>query len=217
MRLRVGAASLCCLLTAAACGGASNSAATPPTNQTTTVASNGTTTATSAPNLTSELLTIADLPTGWSVDNSPINSASEPTCLKPLQQLTGSDARVMARFNGGANGLPSFEENIAHFPGGAAPGIAHFDQVLTSCRTVTFSSGGQTSSATIGAMSFPKLGDESHAYQVALTFKGFTFGLDIIVAGRGNTAMSLVFDDLGTPDLTLVQQLATAAVGKLLP
>jgi hypothetical protein len=155
------------------------------------------------------------MPTGWSVDNSPQDTGAAPGCLKGLDNRTSEDARVTARFNGNANGIPSIQENLAHFPSGGSTALARYNAVITACKTISFTSGGQTFTGTIGAMSFPQIGDESHAYQVSFTVKGITLALDVIVARRGDTAMSLIYEDVGSPDLTQVQQFATTAIGKV--
>jgi hypothetical protein len=209
-RLVVAAVSL--VLTVGCSSGATT--ATAPTAGGSTTSAPQTTIA-APPNLTPDLLTLSDMPTGWSVDNSPSPDSTGPACLKPLKDHTGSNAHATVSFNGGASGIPAIVENLGHFPSGASAALARFDQAINSCKTLSITSGGQTLSGTIGAMSFPQLGDESHAYQASLTYKGFTLGYDVIIARHGDTAMSLTYGDLGSPDLTQVQQFATKAIAKV--
>jgi len=203
------------VVVAGACGGTTT--AGPPTTGASGARSSSAsdTTVAPPPNVTAELLTLSDMPTGWSVDNSTTSGESEPACLKPLKDHTGSDASATVSFNGNANGIPGIKEDLAHFPGGAAAALARFDAAISSCKTLTVTDAGQSYSGTIGAMSFPQIGDESHAYQASFDVKGFNLALDLIIARRGDTAMSLTYEDLGSPDLTQVQQFATTAMGRV--
>jgi len=174
------------------------------------------------PNLQAELLTPSDMPAGWSVDKSPSDATSRPSCLKNLdaQLHTGEISRAEAKYQGGSNSIPHLDETLAFYGHGVATGkLAIFDQTISRCGQVTFSSGGNTFTGTIGAMSFPAVGDESYAYQMNLSTKAnglnVTIGFDVVVARKGDTAFDLALTDLGTPDLSQFRGLVTKALAKL--
>jgi hypothetical protein len=107
------------------------------------------------------------------------------------------------------------KETLGHYPNGGPAALARFDRVLTECKTVSITTNGQTVFGTISAISFPTIGDESHAYQLKLTYKGFTLGLEVVVARRGDTDMSIVYEDVSNSDLTQLRDFAANAIGKI--
>jgi hypothetical protein len=64
-------------------------------------------------------------------------------------------------------------------------------------------------------MSFPKVGDQSSAYAMTLLTQGVTLGIDIILFRVGSYVGDLLYADLGSPDISLVQSLTTEAIAKI--
>ena len=192
----------------------------PTSSPTTTSASSSKTTAAPSPNLTSQLLTISDMPPGWSVDNSPESSnSSTPECLKSVTK-SPAQSKASAKFKMGANGVPAFQEGLSYLPGGQAEKrLTEFNKVLSGCKDVSFTSDGQTYTGSVGAMSFPPQGDKSYAFQLNFSTSSsgldLTVGLDIVVAQKNSTDALFDIVDLGTPDLTTFTDLVTKGMAKV--
>jgi len=91
--------------------------------------------------------------------------------LSPLPKTRVDLADPVAYEQG--NTAPALQETIETGPGVAARYRA-FTHTRASCKAISFSSDGQNYSGTVGAMSFPKLGNESSAYSIVLTDQGIT-------------------------------------------
>jgi hypothetical protein len=167
-----------------------------------------------------QLLSLSDLRAGWSVNNSPDTDRTYPSCLLSAVSLSGVvGATATARFQGGSDGIPLLEEGIADIPGQARQFMSAFDAVLGGCGRVTFQSGGDTFTGDTEALSFPKLGDQSEAYQMNLstTTNGLslTLGLDFVAIRKGDEVAVLYHMSLGTSDASQLQQFAQTAAAKL--
>jgi len=168
----------------------------------------------SPPNVSAELLALSDLPAGWIVDTAtPVVAA--PACLQPLAGQPGTTASAQARFAGSAARIPVLHEDVAYFPDGGAAALSAFDALISSCSDIRITYAGRVLRGTITQMSFPKLGDQSEAFQLLLSYRGVIVGLDEITARKNNTVMSMSYEAIGTPDVTQVQQIASTAIGKL--
>jgi hypothetical protein len=170
------------------------------------------------PDLKAQLLTLADLPAGWSIDNSSSgDDPSTPPCLqRPDTKLHTTD-KANASFVKGSSGLPAFAQAIGYFGDkAAASGEFSADAVIfNGCKDVSFTSDGQKITGSIRPMSFPTFGDQSQAWGGTFTAPGGTFGFDIFLMQKGAELESLVYGDLGPPDVKGLQTLAKSAADKM--
>jgi len=169
------------------------------------------TTTTSMVNLSSMLLAVSNLPTGWSVDNS-----GPPTGINCVQNLfdpfhPSQKARVAFIESGS---LPKLSETLVTFPS-VASGFAEVKNALDNCKHVTISNGSQTAQATVGAMSFPAVGDSSAAYTETLTYEGVPAAQGIVIFRKGNVVGGVALGDIGNLDTGQFQQFVTAALAKI--
>lgn len=208
----------------AACGSSSNSpgASSPKTSAQTSSSSSQSPSSSPTPStpprdLNPQLLTVADLPAGWSVSHSTSSGGgATPPCIKALKVRFHSSSKAEASFVKGTD-VPILNEVIGYF-GTAAATAAVFNAgvaALNACTTMSFKADGYTYSGSIGAMSFPHLGDQSSAWQLTLTSQGYTFGFDVVVARKGPELALVLYGDLGTPNLDDVTALVTKAVAKM--
>ena len=165
--------------------------------------------------LKSKLITISQLPSGWSVDNSSSSSSTGSGCFASTKHIEtrGRDIETSASFENG--NLPDFTEELA---GGRSlsSNFAKIEKYLNGCKKVSFTDSGTTYSGTVGAMSFPTVGSRSAAYQVSFSVKGFTVGIDIVVfQATSSIGGVLLYDDLGQPDVGQLQSFAKLAVKNL--
>ncbi|MFZ0664959.1 MAG: hypothetical protein WAM97_04335 [Acidimicrobiales bacterium] len=168
----------------------------------------------SPPNLTAEVLAVSDLPTGWTVDSA-VPAVGAPACLQPIASQPGASLSAQVRFAAGTNRIPVVHEDLAWFPSGGAAALTNYDNLIGSCQNVTITYRRLKLPGTVTSMSFPHLGDGSAAYQLLLTLRGVTIGLDEVTARKGDTVMSLSYEAIGTPDTSQVQQIAMTAISKI--
>lgn len=204
---------------ATGCGGSSKPSSSHTTTPSATTATSATTSTTAAPpNLQAELLTVSDLPTGWSVDNSPSNTSTDttPACLKDASKLPEATSKAEVSFKKGT-GVPIFSQKLAYFAasGGAQAQFNQADAILGKCKDISFQSDGQTYKGSIGALSFPKYEDGSSAYTVEVSTHGFVFGLYVLYVWKGSRLMLLTYADLGTPSVEEFKSFADKAYAKL--
>jgi hypothetical protein len=165
--------------------------------------------------LHSKLLSLSDMPTGWSVDNSGGGAASGATgCLKAIEaqpKLPKGLERARVSYTDG--NLPSFGETLEAGKGAVAR-YDKFLRTLEGCTTFGVDIDGTTVTGSMGAMSFPTVGESSSAFAARLTVKGITVGFDIILFRGGAVDGELLYADI-SPDPATVQAFATAAVRKI--
>jgi hypothetical protein len=231
--LGLGGISLAGLLVLGACGGGSNTVTNsiPPNSIPNTSAPTPTASTTvppPPPDLQSELLTLSEVPTAWSLVNAssgPSSGASSvpaPPCLKNLtaQSHEGEITRAERTFHGSSSGIPFFDEQLASFaPGSLERKLPTYERAIAACGPITFTVLGYTFTGTIGPMPFPTVGDDSRAYQVNLSVRAsgqnYKIGYDVVVARKGDTGVVLVIGDLDTPDLRQFQRLTREALAKV--
>ena len=98
---------------------------------------------------------------------------------------------------------------------GAQRAFTALSKSLSTCKTYKATSGGQTATVQVGAMSFPQEGQSSSAYALTLTLQGVNLGADLVLFRAGQTYGAVEYDDLGTPDPQQAQAFITEAVNKV--
>jgi hypothetical protein len=174
---------------------------------------------TNALSIKSRTLQLSDMPTGWSVDNSSSGGTNSATgCLATIKSNQKAKGLTRAQVAYAENqSVPALQEAIARGKSSTIKkGYAKIVKVLNSCNKVSFTANdGTVVSGSIGAMNFPKVANQSTAYNMALSAKGITVGADIVVFQQGNYDGALLYLDLGQPDTTQLQTFATAAVARV--
>ena len=160
--------------------------------------------------LKSEALSISNFPTGWSVDNS-ANTGNQG-CVSALRDPGSHVTKVDVKFSDG--NAPDLEE-VLMSGSGASRRFAKVSHALSKCKSYTASSGGQTATVHVGAMSFPPVGQSSSAYSFTLTVQGINLGADLVLFRFGQTYGAVEYEDIGSPDITQAQAYVTEAVNKV--
>lgn len=207
------------------CGGSSHpskaSAAAIPPDTTTTLSATGetastpTTATTPAPGptsaqLASELLSLSDLPAGWT--STPVQSASSGSFCNIRSRLDTGNAKsgdAEADFTNG--NFPVFDELLAAYRSSPAQAFEAVVADLGQC--TSFKDSGST--FTLGRMSFPAFGSESAAFRATGSVQNFTVGLDLVFVLKGNQVLGSLYGDLGTPDVTELESFTQKAVAKM--
>jgi hypothetical protein len=159
------------------------------------------------------LLTVAQMPTGWAVDNSP---GSGFGCLSHLLEPSGVKQTAYAAVTFADNGSPpQFQERLATYEVPAGRAFAPIVAALSRCRRVSGTKDDRKATATIGAMSFPRYGDQSAAFAVSLQTQGISAGEDILIVRKRNVVAGFAESDLGSPDLIQFQGFVRKALAKV--
>lgn len=166
--------------------------------------------------LKSQLLTVSELPIGWADDNSSDNSdnSDAPRCVRNLKSTFHTSSRAERRFVKGTD-IPTLQQSLGYFGASAAATYKAGAAILNRCKDVSFTSDGHRITGSIGALSFPKLGEQSAAWQLVLSTQGVTLGVHVVLVQKGSELTELLYGDVGTPDLAEVMSLARKAVAKM--
>lgn len=161
--------------------------------------------------LRARLLTVSNLPIGWSVDNQPASGGETLfPCLASFEEPKDEHfVSVTTQFQDGP--VPVFAERLTSSGSRVSGLFSSAVRALDRCRSVTLN--GQHGS--IGRMSFPLVGSASAAYAASFTYEGTPAGLDLIIFRLGIYEGLLVYVDAGTPKVGAVEALVDRAVAKI--
>jgi hypothetical protein len=166
----------------------------------------------SIPKLPGELLSVGQMPTGWSVDNS--SSGSGPGCLANIVEPKGikqtSNATV---FFAGIGNIPVIEETLATFTN-ATTAYKKIVATLNGCKHIVVTSGARKGTYTVGQMSFPHYGNASAAFAVSIVTQVATIGEDFLIVRKGNVVMGMIEADLQV-DVSQFQGFVVKALAKV--
>ncbi|MGO9971651.1 MAG: hypothetical protein ACLP01_02230 [Solirubrobacteraceae bacterium] len=167
-----------------------------------------------ASRLQSRLLSVADLPSGWSavaVSASPAKVSDTP-CLEHLGEHGNGWSYQTAGFVEGKS-IPDLGEVLA--TGARVEQVwDRFGRALASCRSAMLRLGNTTVEATVGPLAFPRLGRTSSAYAWAFSLAGIRLGFDLVLFQTSRYDGYLSFANLGEPETATVEAFARAAVDK---
>jgi hypothetical protein len=183
------------------------------------VATNGVATAPPPPNspaLVPLLVTVDDLPAGWSPVETPPLAAEAITgdpndpcnvLLHTFDTAYAAPHAVAGFSSSGMNLIVDIVFQLAS-PIGATLTTAKFVEGLAACPTVTGVDGLKT---TYAQVPFAAVGEFSAAYQGTWELGGFTVLFAIVLDGD----IIILLDETGTADTTLLADLAAVSVARL--
>lgn len=160
--------------------------------------------------LQAKALSISNFPTGWSVNNGP--DTGDQGCVSTLKNPGPHVTKVTARFSNGT--APDLDEVLLTGPG-AQHAYAKLRGALKRCKSYTATSGGQSATVRVGAMSFPQVGQGSSAYSATLTVEGVNLGADLVLFRVGDVFGAIEYEDIGSPDIEQAQAFVSEAVNKV--
>lgn len=172
-----------------------------------------------APALAPQLLTLGDLPSGWSTadpNSGPNGNVQLPDCFVQAMRTDQAAENDSVAFV--QNQLPLLSEGLGYYPGASA--VSNFAAAvgaLDSCvgKQVTVSSGPYSLHGTVQTLAVPSWGDASRGYQVSLTGYGFTLGLGIVAVRKGHELLAVVYANQNALDTAALTHFAGQALGKL--
>lgn len=173
----------------------------------------GPSTASAAGTPRGRLLSVADLPAGWSaVPAIPEGAQASGPCLLGLPASPKGSTYARAGFAEGTS-LPSLSEVLATGPQ-AQQMWQSMGRAMARCRTATFTTAGEKITAAIRPLPFPRVASTSSAYVWAFTTEGVRIGADFVLFQAGGYAGYLSYAALGTPAVATVRAFAAAAAAK---
>ena len=166
-----------------------------------------------APKLGSLLLSVGQMPTGWSVDSTPSSSLG---CLGSELEPKGIEQTASASISFEDNGnVPEIGEKLATFSGSATTAFTKIATTLRACKHASGNDNGHKATATIGQMSFPKYGNQSAAFNVNISIEGVSLGEDVLVVRKGSVIMGVFEGDVGSPNLSQFEKYIKLALAKI--
>lgn len=166
------------------------------------------------------LLTIEDLPTGWSADESADEDEPEPT-TKPARcaaVFAGLDeqepkAEAKAAFTSGGSII---EHTVRSWDGDAADLVKQTTAAFSKCKKFTsIDADGSEATFRMSKLSFPNVGDRTLAMRANSSLDGVDVVLDLIFVGEGKTTFLLTAGGLAPLPGDDLEAIATKAVEKL--
>lgn len=230
-RRRLATALIPLALVVTGCGGGDDAAGdrartvtTPESEEPSAIESGGDTPLTEA-QLKSALLTVQDLPTGYTVgessDDDEIDHSADPEeCASKFEALDETEeqdvaAEAEAAFEGGfgvvlEQELESYEdENVLKQK------MEDVLEVMTECPTFTDTDeSGDKIEFTVSPLSFPKLGDDTIALNIKIKTADFDGTLNLVVVRLGRNVMSVGQGGL-TADAAVLEQVTHKGLEKL--
>jgi pimeloyl-ACP methyl ester carboxylesterase len=163
--------------------------------------------------LQNRLLSVSDLPAGWSAaPTDPQAVRASAPCLSSLGAHPKGWTYQAAAFVQGT-AIPTLGEVLATGPQ-AQRAWQRLGRALARCRTATITIEGKKASATIRPVPFPRAGGISSAYAWAFTIAGIRVGADLVLFRAGGYQGYLTYSDLGQPAAAAVRAFVGAAVAK---
>jgi len=165
-----------------------------------------------AQRLQSSLLTVGNLPPGWSKTNA--SSPTTKSCYSnPIWKVPyTAKARAAFRMN---DSVPQLVELLASYPNAHAA----YQRVvanLNRCSSFSETVQGQKVSGTISPVSNKRFGNESSSFTANLTVQGTVLDQEFVIARKGSTLAAVAVGNYGAVDNQLLNGM-TAKAMRLIP
>jgi hypothetical protein len=170
----------------------------------------------SAPKLSSELLSVGQMPTGWSVDNSSSSGGVgcyNSTIMEPKGVTQTAKTEVQFQ-SSGATGLPSIAEKLATYSN-TSTAYKKIVTTITNCKSFSGKYQGSKMDGTVGQMSFGTYGTSSAAFAVDFTVAGTAVYEDLLMIRKGDVVMSIDEGNLSPVNVKQFQGFVVKALAKV--
>jgi hypothetical protein len=156
-----------------------------------------------------------DLPRSWKPQPATSGTASPGWSCGALQPpLFHTLPQADANFATGTTNLPSLAEVVASGSAGQVSSAwTSFTNGVNACRQMTIGESGQSIQMTLTPItSFPKMGDQTDAFQIATTIDGAPLTIQAVAIRKGAVLIGLTYESVGQPNVAQLQQLAAKAL-----
>jgi hypothetical protein len=167
----------------------------------------------SPPKLSAVLLSIDQMPTGWTV--GPPSGSGHVGCYgnemepKGIKQTASASASFEA-----SSGFPEVVEKLATYTN-AKTAYTKAVASLVACKSFSGTLNGNKTTGTVAQMSFPHYGDTSEAFAVNFTVQGTTAYEDLLIVRKGTIVMGIDEGNLASVNVGQFQAFVKKAVAKL--
>ena len=169
----------------------------------------------SPPKLTAMLLSIGQMPAGWSVEKSSGGKVALGCYTDNLMPKGVKQTETASVDFQGKGGFPAVGEKLATFTNATA-GYNEVVANLVDCKHFSGTSGGEkVTGGTVEQMSFPHYGNASDAFVVIFTISGMRFYQDLLYVRKGSIIMAIYEGNLRSVDVSQFQGFVKKAVAKL--
>jgi len=168
---------------------------------------------TRAENLHHRLLSVADLPAGWSATTTGKNApTANGPCFAQLPKQSARFTYESAAFVEGTS-IPNLGEVLATGPE-VRQTWTRLSDALARCRTATLGLGRTKVRAAVHPLALAKLAAHTSAYAWTFTLGGIEFGFDLVLFRTSSYDGILSYADLGSPPPSTVTAFVRAAIAK---
>jgi hypothetical protein len=174
-----------------------------------------TTTPSGVPNVSALLLSLNDMPSGWS--EQPTSGGSTATGCASIKDLVSNNSLATADSSfAAASGAPAWFERLTAVPAAkAASTLSAALSTLNKCSTLHIIANGQTVNLKVGPMSFAKVGSQSEAWDLTGTIQGVSVRYLAVVARFGSVIGEFLYATVASTDLTQFPALMDEAATKI--
>ncbi len=164
--------------------------------------------------LRGRLLSVSDLPSGWSASSANPESVqvADSACFSGTSRNLKGLTYDTAAFVQGTS-IPNLGEVVASGPQ-VQQTWQRLNASLAGCHTATLLLGGTKVQATVRPLALAGVPQISSAYAWNFTFSGIPLGFDLMLFQTGIYAGYVSYADLGTPSITTVTAFVKAAIEK---
>jgi len=168
---------------------------------------------TRAENLHHRLLSVADLPAGWSATTTGKNApTANGPCFAQLPKQSARFTYESAAFVEGTS-IPNLGEVLATGPE-VRQTWTRLSDALARCRTATLGLGRTKVRAAVHPLALAKLAAHTSAYAWTFTLGGIEFSFDLVLFRTSSYDGILSYADLGSPPPSTVTAFVRAAIAK---
>lgn len=207
------------LLSAAACSSATGQAqtiiATTTTGGSTTSASVAVAGYPSSAQLQADLLSINDMPAGWTTASSSGSSGLASCSALNNGSWRHLPSSAEAEFKRSSFG-PYVDTKLIAGPAAQETAAWNaFTAASNECTSFTSTDSSGTTRWTLSGLSFPKYGDATFALAITGTSpQGISATGDVVIVRKGNVIAEVIVISIGSPDVSLAEQMVSTAVTK---
>lgn len=164
------------------------------------------------------LLVLADMPTGWTASTPSANNDDGPK-LCDVPPPNPRPARADAEFE--RSSLQQIRHIVtAYQPGSGRADYERITGALSKCTEWKWSDSSGSYTAKVSPLSFPKLGEQTFAYRVAITAPGAVASVDVVYIRVGDVISAVEHYAFGlvsaTVDSAVTEQVARKAEAKII-
>ncbi len=165
----------------------------------------------------SKLLSLSNLPAGWTVNNTPVNrnGLSGSACLAGL--TPGSKLGLTGAFvSFDVDGNPPLLGEELSTGKNIATQWRKVNARLATCKTLNFAGlGGTHNTGTIAPLPFPKVGSSSFAYAITVPISGVGVGIDLVLFRTGKYVCVVEYGGIGAPSSAVLLGFVNQALAKV--